>query len=197
MEAFAKIEGADPDKDGATSIEEILAKSNPGDPASTPKRPGNWLSRKEEIQPPRRPLAALFPSATDYRYKEVELSGTAKARAEKTLGRPLSDEERYSTYFEALAGGKVVGRAAYASTSGEDPCIFLVAVRAYGIVAGLRPLHCEDRALKADGYLKGFSNRPVESLASVSPPSPELAVRSRAVAEMARASAVCLDEAAR
>lgn len=66
LKAFDNIAQKDSDGDGFSNLEEIQARSNPGDSKSTPKKPGDWLaiSREEES----------FPEGSDQGSKETEKS---------------------------------------------------------------------------------------------------------------------------
>lgn len=71
LEAFDRIAKMDSDGDSYTNIDEIQARSNPGDPKSTPKNPGDWLAGAEQPAPeaPRSPEPDT--SAFDLDQKEI------------------------------------------------------------------------------------------------------------------------------
>ena len=93
------LESLDSDQDGFTTSEEWKFQSNPGDPASTPKRTGNWLKESKPTFPPKKILAPLFPGTITYRVQEDPLSENTINDIEKILGRKLHDEEKYPTLF--------------------------------------------------------------------------------------------------
>jgi hypothetical protein len=59
LEAFERIAKMDSDGDGFANLDEIKARSNPGDPGSTPADPGGWLAGTD--QPSQAAQKALAP----------------------------------------------------------------------------------------------------------------------------------------
>jgi len=99
-DAFAAIERADADGDGAPSGAEIRAGSNPGDPASTPRAPGAWLTSAVLADTvPLAALARMFPGAGRYEVKEAVLSAADARAVGKALGAPLAPADRYWTLY--------------------------------------------------------------------------------------------------
>lgn len=104
-QAFSAIEKLDSDGDGASNLEEIKAKSNPGDPRSTPEKPGNFLSVQEEEFIPKKLLEQLFPVKADFKIKYATLDSAAAVEFENKMGLKLSEDERVPTFYEAYRAG--------------------------------------------------------------------------------------------
>src|SRR6185295_14039738 len=85
---FENIAKKDSDGDGIANYLEIQAKSNPGDPHSTPKRPGDWLDQAG-IRPPKKILAAAFPGSSDFKVREVVLDAAQTKALTKAWGETL------------------------------------------------------------------------------------------------------------
>ena len=99
-EAFAAIEHADPDGDGAPSLTEIRSGSNPGDPASTPRAPGTWLTAATLADTvPLAALARMFPGAGRFEVREAVLSDADMRSVGRALGSPLTRSDRYWTLY--------------------------------------------------------------------------------------------------
>ncbi len=84
--AFASIELRDSDKDGASNIAEIRAKSNPGDGLSTPDKPTDWLSRIEDSMMPTEELKKIFPKVSGFSV----LEGTLRPEQVKELAAGMN-----------------------------------------------------------------------------------------------------------
>ncbi|MDI6809058.1 MAG: hypothetical protein QME66_08780 [Candidatus Eisenbacteria bacterium] len=143
--AFKAIADRDSDRDGVKNLDEIRAKSNPGDPRSTPTNLTDWLQRIEESMLPLEQLGKLFPGAKMFSSMEGTLSDSQIQQVEGLLGSRLSEEDAVPTFyfavekqgnrlkrtgvslFVALAGGKdklIVGVAA--DLSGNVISVILV-----------------------------------------------------------------------
>jgi hypothetical protein len=105
FKAFAAIENLDSDQDGASNIAEINAKSNPGDPRSTPARPGNFLSVPEEEFIPKKLLEQLFPDQATFKIRYATLDSLTALALEKKVGLNLTEDERVPTFYEAYSAG--------------------------------------------------------------------------------------------
>lgn len=204
LEALSRIEPEDPDGDGHPSLKEIEARSNPGDPRSTPDRLGEWLARLPVVQPPLRHLEALFadaPGQPVYSLEEPELRAITVRKLEHVEGRALRPEERYPSYFRARftgVPGKQEGFALYASTEGDEPCFFLAGYLPSPDgkvwVSGVRMLKCGSRRLRSPRYLDQFKNKLPAELQRVRPAKPEDAAQSDQVVQAVRRGAVLVGE---
>lgn len=199
LEAFAAIEASDPDEDGVASGPEIAARSNPGDPRSTPAKLGDWLENLRPVAPPAKHLKALFPRATRFGLREGELGAAARRRVEATLGRGLRDEALYPVLFEAYEGERRLGAALYGSTRGRQPCFFLAGyskppAKGAPRVLGLRMLLCPMHAMRDPDFLVQFAGRSPDALASVRPPLEAYAETTRDLVVAVEDGAFVLEE---
>lgn len=122
--AYARIEDRDSDGDAFANLREILAKSNSGDPRSTPESPGDWLERIEESFIPKEQLVQLFPGAAFYTLLEGTLKDKQVAAIEQALGRSLGPEDKVPTFYFAFTGTREqpqrIGLAIFGSPKGLD-----------------------------------------------------------------------------
>lgn len=101
--AFASIESRDSDKDGATNIEEIRAKSNPGDTLSTPSAPTVWLSRIEDSMIPMEELKKIFPSQSKFSVLEGTLFPNQVKDVEARLKGKVLETDSVPTFYFAVS----------------------------------------------------------------------------------------------
>lgn len=100
LRGFAAVEGRDSDGDRVSNLDEIRAGANAGDPASTPKRIGKWLtSAKLAETVPIEDLQGLFPRAKRFELQEVALSEADQAAIAKAAGAALEPEEALTTLY--------------------------------------------------------------------------------------------------
>ena len=95
LAAFDKIAKLDADGDGVSNADEAQAKSNPGDKASTPTSPGQWLDTASLIP---REVQALFPGIRTYLPKDALLTEAEFTRA-KALGAELTKSDENTIYI--------------------------------------------------------------------------------------------------
>ena len=100
--AFTTIEKRDSDKDGSTNIDEIRAKSNPGDFLSSPQSPTDWLSHIEESMLPLDDLKKIFPEIIKFSILEGTLYPEQTKKIEKDLNQKLSDADSVPTFYFAV-----------------------------------------------------------------------------------------------
>lgn len=100
--AFMAVEKRDSDKDGVANINEIRAKSNPGDFLSTPQSPTDWLSRIEESMLPLEELKKIFPDIVKFSTLEGTLYPEQTKEIEKDLNKKLSDADTVPTFYFAV-----------------------------------------------------------------------------------------------
>ncbi len=196
LAAMSAIEGKDSDGDGAKNIDEIRAQSNPGDPASTPKRLGDWL-KDAKIMAPAKPMARAFPGAA----VDVSLPVWTDDQRKALAGE--GDEALYPVVFTAKSSdGKTAGRAVYVSYDlpgvAEGDNMLLVMADASGAVAGLRFIHHHgNKDVKQEAFLDGFKGRTLDALGD-GPAAPAGAEKdAKALAGGVRKALVILKEAAR
>jgi len=120
--AFDAIEAADSDRDGATNLAEIKAKSNPGSAASTPSNPGNWLDPASLIP---KEVQAVFPGVHTYKPLDAIFTAAEIERA-KALGVTLTPDDE-TTIYVPFDSGKAQGAAVIvAAARGEGEKLYLV-----------------------------------------------------------------------
>lgn len=100
--AFLSIEKKDSDKDGAVNIDEIRAKSNPGDFLSTIQTPTDWLSRIEESMLPLDELKKIFPEIIKFSVLEGTLYPEQTKEIETKLNKKLSEADAVPTFYFAV-----------------------------------------------------------------------------------------------
>ena len=129
--AFVSIENRDSDKNGFTNIEKIRAKSNPGDPFSTPTNPGDWLSRIEESMIPMDELKKIFSEVNKFSLLEGTLFPDQTKGIETKLGQKLSEADSVPTFYFAVKdqNDKLIriGVAIF-STSTQNPDKLIVGI---------------------------------------------------------------------
>jgi hypothetical protein len=167
----------DPDQDGFASAVEIKAKSNPGNPRSTPDHPGSWLADIKPTPAPKNLISDVFGHDWACDVVEKPLSYEGVNRAERALKLPLHDEDVFPTVFivreksSSAEPGKVLGRAVYSSFGKDGVSVFFVVMspgRALRAVRGVKLLG-DQRLMKPD-YLKQFEGKTVDQLSAVDSP---------------------------
>lgn len=129
--AFSTIEKRDSDKDGASNLEEIQAKSNPGDLPSNPKNKTDWLSRIEESLLPVVELKKIFPGTANFSVLEGTLFQAQSQEVEKDLSKKLSETDLVPTFYFAIqdqAGVPTRIGVAIFSTPNSNPEKLIVGV---------------------------------------------------------------------
>lgn len=177
FQALEILDSRDSDQDGIITSEEWRFLSNPGDPASKPKNPGNWLKESKPTFPPKKILSPLFPGTISYRVQEEPLSEKTVAELEKILGKKLQDEEKYPTLFWVLQDQKPVGLSAYSlfSSHGDALNIVLTIVKREALLAPtlrilkIYPQHLHLKAMNSSTFLKQFSGKNLSELSQVQP----------------------------
>lgn len=104
--AFALIASTDSDGDGFSNADEGVAKSNPGDAASTPDKAGNWLNTENLIP---KPVQKAFPDAKAYKPLDALFTDSDIERA-SAMGVALSKADETVIYLPVVEG-KPVGMA--------------------------------------------------------------------------------------
>lgn len=100
--AFVTVEKRDSDKDRSLNIDEIRAKSNPGDFLSTPLNATDWLSRIEESMLPLDELKKIFPEIEKFSVLEGTLYSEQTKEIEKNLNKKLSEADSVPTFYFAI-----------------------------------------------------------------------------------------------
>lgn len=114
LKAFAAIPNKDADGDGFSNYAEILAKSNPGDPHSTPKRPGDWL-KEAGVHAPKKLLQSAFAGSSRFEVREYPLDEKQVKALSDRWGGALPDESRFSVLFQAYKDTELAGTGTYLS----------------------------------------------------------------------------------
>ena len=157
LAAFAKIAAQDADGDGAGNEAEIKAKANPGQKASTPASPGNWLDTASLIP---REVQAAFPGVRSYLPRDALLTDADIARA-KALGAELSKADENTIYIP-VENQKPVGTAIIFPARWKDKDFFLLMATDRQLnVTKVEPLHAskvpEANASKVYAGFKGVA----------------------------------------
>lgn len=168
FKAFEEMEKGDQDKDKFGTAQEIAARSSPSDPGSTPEKIGKWLEKIPELKPPKKPLKLLFPGADRFEAAESpDFSAEAVSKIEKSLGRPLREEDKYPVLFKAIdKEGRLLGAAAYCTTEEEEPKVWMLGLGKNGTLAGLAKVHVHGKI--PSGYLDQYRGRNWKSLSGAS-----------------------------
>ncbi len=195
-DAVNALEVMDPDRDGFPSKIEREARSNPGDPRSTPDHPGDWLSVPPALPDLSPAFHKIFGPGVVYEAVEGRLSSAQVEKAERFLDKKLRDEDLSPTLFlvrKAAGGGASEvpissGQSASpGSASGERPLagyagyayfgdkegltVFLVGVNMDFVLEGVWPLRLRgDQRLANRDYVEQFRGRTHTTLQGVSPP---------------------------
>lgn len=128
LAAFKKLEDLDSDKDGIKNLEEIVAKSNPGDAKSLSTAPGDWLQKADDVNIPTSQLLKIFPDADQFGVLEGELNADQVASAQKKLGRSLTPEEKVPTYYFSIKQTKKTGVIQVVETSKDHHSMLILGV---------------------------------------------------------------------
>jgi hypothetical protein len=145
MRSFAALAEGDADGDGFSNAAEVAAKAHPGDAASTPKTPGDWLSMAALIP---REVQRVFPDIRQYKPLDAILTDAEKARAAE-LGLILSSSDDTTIYIP-VAEGRAQGTAIIVPTQFEEQTLFvLLATDRQLKVTAAQAIHTQGRdALK-------------------------------------------------
>ena len=155
--AFEQIAKLDADGDGFSNDDEARAKSNPGNKASTPKNPGDWLDVASLIP---REVQAEFPGIREYLPRDALLTDADIARA-KALGAELSKRDENTIYIplkdQHPAGTALIFPAQY---NGKDFFLLLTTDRQL-VVTAVKPMNVahvpEARGSKVYDSFKGVA----------------------------------------
>lgn len=168
IKAFLLLEKKDTDRDGSLNLEEIQAKSNPGDPRSTPEKPGDWLSRIEEDALPLKQLKQLFPGIKKFSTLEGMIYKEHVSIIEKSLGEELLDEDKVPTFYFAIEKKKKklkrVGVALFvSSTKKKKDLITALGIDLKGkITKVLLVKNKVDKSLSKKEFLEQFIGKTVK-----------------------------------
>lgn len=159
--AFTKIEKKDSDGDGAANLEEIQAKSNPGDPRSTPQKPGDWLAEAGRVPVPEKPLKELFKEAEAFAVVEGSLNEAQVTFVQSNTGESLTEDDKVPTFYFAIAQGKRFAVAQFVRVEGKKhPMSVAVAVDIKGQIRAVKVLKSEeDKRLGDETFLNQFVSK--------------------------------------
>jgi hypothetical protein len=156
-EAFKALESKDSDHDGFTNITEIKAKSNPGDPKSTPDSPGDWLKDAEREFLSERDLERIFPDADSFETRDIKLTAEQVKFVEARLGGALSDSLKTISIAFAISGKKKTGVAVAIPLAGMEESVAAVGFGLSGKVEKVRLIAVpKGSRLQAESFLSRF-----------------------------------------
>ncbi len=164
--ALRRIEKLDSDNDGFSNIDEILSRSNPGDPLSTPKNSGKWLENIEEDAIPVEILKKGFKDSEGFALLEGVLKPAQVQAVEKSLGEALSDEDKVPVFYFAIRqeNGKRM-KYGVAQFIRQKSFTLLVGIHLNGTVAFVEVVKAQDPSLKKEsGFLAQFEGKSVKDL---------------------------------
>lgn len=162
LKAFGRIAQKDSDGDDVLNLDEIQARSNPGDSRSIPNNPGSWLAAVKPEALPLKELKQLFPGIEKFSSVEGKLSDEKINSIEEALGKSLLDADRVPTFYFPVkeVDGKLkrVGVASFVSQRGPNGDLTIaVAVNTRSAVTRVLLLrHKEAKALAEETFLKQF-----------------------------------------
>ena len=161
FQAFAKIEKKDSDEDGFANLNEIVAKSNPGDPRSTPDKPGDWLAEAGKVPVPEKQLRELFPEAEAFAAVEGSLNEAQVTFVQSNAAVPLTEDDKVPTFYFAIAQGKRYGVVQFIRLEGKkQPLSVAVAVDIRGQITKVKVLKSEeDKLLSGNPFLSQFAGK--------------------------------------
>lgn len=175
--ALEALDLMDPDRDGVVSKTEIQARSNPGDPRSTPEHIGDWLAAAKSAPVPVKILSGIFGTGLACEVIDRRLPSEKTQEAERFLEEKLPDEDLFPTVFVVkrppVSGGekRVVGRAGYAYWGDQRLTVFLVALGTDDVLRGVRPVHVPgDQRFAGPDYYRQFEGKTYETLQGVAAP---------------------------
>lgn len=119
--AFKLIAELDSDKDGFANGVEASKKSNPGNPTSTPSKPGGWLELSNLIP---KEIQALFPKAEAWKPLDATLTEQDIQRAD-TMGVKLSREDENMIYIP-VANRRPIGTGLIFPVTYQNETFFLI-----------------------------------------------------------------------
>ena len=196
--AFASIEKRDSDKDGTINIDEIKAKSNPGDFNSTPQKPTDWLSRVEESMLPVKELQRIFPDSKKFSSLEGTLFPEQAKQIEKDLGKKLADADSVPTFYFAIKDndGKAtrVGVALFSTPSiNPEKLIVGVGIDLSGKIKNVVLIKNKlNKALNDEKFLNQFKEKtsdfPIQINKDIQPAAANLVTESDQVVEAVKKS---------
>lgn len=188
LKAFDAIADKDADGDGFKNLEEIVGKSNPGDPQSTPKHAGDWLA-EAGIHPPQKLLKAAFEGASAFKVTEVTLTQDQADALAKKWGAALPDESRYAVVFEAMRDAAKAGAGTYLSVDlpgAKGASLFFIGSEKPGVLTFLKIIEYDGtRSLKKESVWSALLGKSREDLlkdASIKGPAEEIAAFKNAIA---------------
>lgn len=184
LAALEAADGKDSDGDGVKNGEEARARANPGDPHSTPKRPGDWL-KDAAVRPPSKRLAKAFP-----RHKDAEVLMPALDDAGRRTLEAFGDEALFPVVFAVKdAEGRRIGSAMYVSYDLPEegsPMVLVMADDARALTAVEFVHHAGGSAVKDARFLEGFRGRTLETLGDGPAAPPGAAADAKALAQGVR-----------
>ena len=129
IKAFRVIAADDADGDGHSNNAEITKGSNPGDPKSTPDKPGRRYKRRQRLPIPREQLVLVFPSVTGMEALEKTLTPEQVRKIEQRAKTELTPEAHYPTLYFGVVDGRRVAVGLFSH--------FLVAGERFSILVGI------------------------------------------------------------
>lgn len=169
--AFALIAAKDSDADGFSNADEGAAKSHPGDAASTPDKPGNWLNVENLIP---KPIQAAFAEVKTYKPLDALFTDSDIERA-AGMGVSLSKTDETVIYLPVV-DGKPVGMAVILPAVVGDKNVFVLVTTTRKLaVDQVLPLQADDLDFGDVNRFTGQFAPKVEAQAGADNPADALA----------------------
>ena len=163
--ALSAMENIDIDKDGSLTLEEIKAKSNSGDPQSTPEHAGHWLTNIIPLKAPVKDLKEAFPDADLFETLERPLTDPEIARIKRsTPSFALADSDKFAVVFLAKNGeGVILGGSTFIPVSettknNTDLHVFILSANPNGKIIQIETIRTRRKEFKSLPFLKLFKD---------------------------------------
>lgn len=159
--AFKLIAELDSDKDGFANGVEASTKSDPGNPKSTPSKPGEWLELSNLIP---KEIQALFPKAEAWKPLDATLTEQDIQRAD-TMGVKLSREDENMIYIP-VANRRPIGTGLIFPVTYQNETFFLMMTTDRQLnISQIKHLDSKKLPFELGGELfEGFNGKALQSI---------------------------------
>ena len=167
MSAFKSLNATDSDEDGIDNLAEILAGSNPGEPRSTPKKPGRYARQIKKTEVPTSQLKLVFAGLRRVDVVEHKLSAEKISKIEAEISQTLEERDHFPTVYLGLnRKGSVIGSAVFQHFKlKSEKYSFLISMGRDSKVLGTALFRSGDEMGSIyHGYLKCMSGHGINNL---------------------------------